>query len=98
MREVHATVDLGACAPGRAGEIAEAIHRDRNRLGERRGEEGRAEVREVVLDFTHFALERFPWEGALELTLQARALAPVADAIEHERDVRTVGREIGHLA
>ena len=68
MREVDLVLDLdlraAADAPGRAGEVAEAVHRDDDRLVERRDVEGRRQVRQVVLDLMHLAAKRSPGKAA----------------------------------
>ena len=61
MRKIHPSIDRDVCAlarpPGRAGEIAEAIDRDDDRLFERRNMKGRGQMREVMLDPVHLATE-----------------------------------------
>ena len=61
MREVDAAVDgeraALAQAPGRRGEIAEAVDRNGHRLVVGRHQEGRGEMAEMVLDGVHGAAE-----------------------------------------
>ena len=54
-----------ADAPGRAGEIAEAVDRDDDRLLERRNVEGRGQMREMMLDPMHLAMKALARESSL---------------------------------
>ena len=69
MRKKHASIDgdVGAPAdpPGSAGEIAEAIDRDNDRLIEWRNVKGRGQMREMMFDPMHLAMKSLAREGSL---------------------------------
>ena len=55
-------VAAAAHAPGRAGEIAESVHRNRHGLIERRREKRRPRMRQVVLHLVHRRAQTLAWE------------------------------------
>ena len=68
MRKIDAAIDADVAAlpdaPGGAGEIAEAVDRDDDRLLEGRDVKGRGEMGEVMLDFMKLAAENRPGNAA----------------------------------
>src|ERR1035437_9568902 len=101
MRKINPLVDFDAVAradaPGRTRKIAESVHRDRNSLIEWRNKKRRSQVRKMMLDLVHHPAEPLARKAALQLLVHARALALVANPVEHERQIRAPGEEVSYL-
>ena len=87
-----------AMAPGSAGEVAEAVHRNHGGFLERRGEEGRGQVGTVVLHEVQPGPDLGSREGCGQLLAQVSPFPLVAPAVDQEAGIRTVAEGVGQLA
>ena len=101
VRKIDALLDLdrgaAAHAPRRAGEVAEAVDGNDHRLRERRPVKGGRQMREVVLHRMRLAPERLSRKRARQVRFDAFALALVADAIQHQAEIRALRQHVGEL-
>ena len=84
-------VFAGAGAPCRAGKIAEAVDGDDGCRAERRDQERRSQMGEVVLDMMHVAAERLSGARRSEQRGDSRPFLLVLQAIENQPDVGAIG-------
>ncbi len=101
MREVDAIVDVDAGAaphaPGCAREVAEAVDGNDGRLAKGRDVKRRGQVRRVMFDRMHAAAKCLAGKRPGEMRLDAGTLAPVAQAFEHQAQVRAPRQREGEL-
>ena len=102
MREMHAPVDgdgsAVAHAPGGAGKIAEAIDRHHRSALEWRYQEGRSEMRLVVLDVVDAPLERGLREGLVEKLRNVAPLAAVVQPLAQQPNAGSPPQHVAQLA
>ena len=79
-------------APGGAREVPEAVHGDGERFVERRDQEGRGEMREMVLNTMHMSGKMLLREFFLQQILDGQSAATIGEAIKNQPRIRPMGR------
>ena len=101
VREIHPPADfnLGAAthAPGGAGEIPEPIHRHRSRFLERRNQERRGQVRDMMLNVVQFSTESLAGMQSVQQVPNALPAPPVHHPVQDEPRIRQVPERIPRL-
>src|ERR1043166_173561 len=102
MREKNAVIDLNIVtashAPGRAGKVAEAIHRDTDCLVEFGNQKSRGEMREVMFDVMDACFDGFAWKSLLQGDLETGGFANVFHPVENQSDIGPVRDDKGEAA
>src|SRR5215470_16897541 len=92
VREVNAVINLNAAvpshAPGDAGEITEAVHRNDYRFGKRRNKKGRGQMRQMMFDTMNFGFEWLARKGLLQGGHDRGRISDVAQFAEEQCRMR----------
>src|SRR5262249_24481290 len=96
MRKRHAAADIDVAAapqpPGRGGEIARPVDRNANRFLERRHQERRSHMREVMLDMVELAAKTAARKAARDLLAERGPALAVTETVDDKTPVRTLAQ------